>query len=335
VGQCVGVTDRIDTDWRDEFVLARDIRSRGQSAELRALVRSGQLVPMARGVYRRREYVSSDSQLARADSFLARVRATDLSWDGELVFAGFAAAALWRIPAVGQMPDRIDVASAPAAGGRSNAALRRSYVPNMASFEVVDGVKATGIARTVIDVARWGTFAQGVVACDAALHGSTNTQSQIVRPPVVQSDVVAESLSMGAVPGKRKCLAAVSFADGAAESPGESVSRVGMHVLGFPPPVLQQAFFDAAGLIGLVDFWWPEFNLIGEFDGFGKYLRTEFTHGKDAATVVMDEKRRENRLRATKSHPNVARWEWIDAMSHSRLRRVLATAGLPQSTRPR
>jgi hypothetical protein len=45
------VTDRIDTDWRDEFVLARDIRSRGQSAELRALVRSGQLVPMARGVY--------------------------------------------------------------------------------------------------------------------------------------------------------------------------------------------------------------------------------------------------------------------------------------------
>ncbi len=302
---------------------------------MRALARSGELIPVARGVYRRRECVSGDPQLARTDSFLARVRATDLSWNGELVYAGFAAAALWRIPTVGKMPDRIDVASAPAAGGRSNAALRRSYIPDVTSFEIVEGIRVTTIARTVIDVARWGTFAQGVVACDAALHGSTNPHRQTIRPAIDHSELVTGSLSMGPVPGKRKCAAAVAFADGAADSPGESVSRVGMSVLGFPPPVLQQPFYDSAGLIGIVDFWWPEFNLIGEFDGFGKYLRTEFAHGRDAASIVMDEKRRENRLRATATHPNVARWEWIDAVSLSRLRSVLATAGLPHSSRPR
>jgi hypothetical protein len=329
------MTNLPDADWRDEFELARNFRSRGQEAELRTLVRTGHLVPVARGVYRHRDFVSADPQLARADGFLARVRATDLSWDGELVFAGFAAAAVWRMPAIGRMPDRIDVASAPATGGRSNAALRRSYVPDVTAFEIVDGMKVTSVSRTAIDVARWGTFSQGVVACDAALRGMTSPLDKAIRPGVPSCDLIAEARSLGAVPGKRKCAAAVSFANGAAESPGESVSRVAIHLLGFPPPTLQQAFYDASGLIGIVDFWWPEFNLIGEFDGSGKYLRGEFTHGREAATIVMDEKRRENRLRATKRHPNVARWEWNDAMSLPRLRRVLAGAGLPQSTRPR
>ena len=323
------------TNWRDEFVLARDMRSRGQETELRDLVRKGHFVPVTRGVYRIREFVSVDARLGRADSFLARVRATDLSWGGELVFAGFAAAAVWRIPAIGRLPDRIDVASAPAAGGRSNSALRRSYVPDVNEFEVVDGLKVTSVTRTAIDVARWGTFGQGVVACDAALHGLQNSHGEPARPGVSPSDLLAESRSLGPVPGKRKCVAAVAFSNGAAESPGESVSRVGIHVLGFPSPILQHAFYDSAGFIGVVDFWWPEFNLIGEFDGFGKYIRNEFTHGRDTASIVMDEKRRENRLRATMSHPNVARWEWGDAMSLPRLRSVLANAGLPQSPRSR
>jgi hypothetical protein len=152
---------------------------------------------------------------------------------------------------------------------------------------------------------------------------------------VSRAELIENAFSLGQVPGKRKAVAVAAFADGAAESPGESISRAAIHLLGFPPPVLQQEFRDSRGLMGVVDFWWPEYNLIGEFDGRGKYLRDEFTAGKDAGEMVINEKQRENRLRATRTHPNFARWEWTTAMSLPRLRALLLASGLPQSSRPR
>lgn len=95
---------------------------------------------------------------------------------------------------------------------------------------------------------------------------------------------------------------------------------------GFPRPRLQHPFYDAQGLIGFVDFWWPELGIIGEFDGQGKYLRDEFTHGRSQAEVIADEKRRENRLRAL-GHI-VVRWEWADLIHPERLREKLIAAGL-------
>jgi hypothetical protein len=92
---------------------------------------------------------------------------------------------------------------------------------------------------------------------------------------------------------------------------------------------LQQPFYDAGGLIGYVDFWWPEFGIVGEFDGHGKYLRDEFTRGRTTAEVVLDEKRRENRLRALGL--TVARWEWADAFAPRMLERILSQAGLPRT----
>jgi hypothetical protein len=75
-----------------------------------------------------------------------------------------------------------------------------------------------------------------------------------------------------------------------------------------------------------VDFWWPEFNLIGEFDGNGKYLREEFANGRSPGEIVIAEKRREDRLRAL--GPQVTRWDWSIARSAFRLRAHLADAGL-------
>jgi hypothetical protein len=97
-------------------------------------------------------------------------------------------------------------------------------------------------------------------------------------------------------------------------------------VLGLPVPILQQAFYDAAGLIGYVDFWWPEFGLIGEFDGNGKYLRDELLDGRTTSEIIMEEKRRENRLRAL--GPRVTRWGWDTAVSLPTLAQHLAEAGL-------
>ena len=100
-----------------------------------------------------------------------------------------------------------------------------------------------------------------------------------------------------------------------------------MHVLGVPPPVLQHPFHDNVGLIGYVDFWWPAFNLIGEFDGHGKYLREELLAGQTTAEAVIAEKKREGRLR--RCGPRVTRWDWATARSTPKFRRHLVDAGLP------
>jgi hypothetical protein len=96
--------------------------------------------------------------------------------------------------------------------------------------------------------------------------------------------------------------------------------------LGAPSPILQQRFDDEGGLIGFVDFWWPTQKVVGEFDGRGKYLRDEFTRGKTTAEVVLDEKRREDRLRGLGFR--VVRWGWSEAQSLPALERKLASAGL-------
>jgi hypothetical protein len=120
---------------------------------------------------------------------------------------------------------------------------------------------------------------------------------------------------------------ALDFADSRSGSPGESLSRVVMHQVGFPQPMLQERFEDERGLIGFTDFWWPEFRLIGEFDGATKYVDQRFTAGSTSARVLMAEKRRENRLRAL--GPGVTRWDWRAATHPPELRALLIEAGLP------
>jgi hypothetical protein len=101
--------------------------------------------------------------------------------------------------------------------------------------------------------------------------------------------------------------------------------------LGFPIPELQVDFSDRRGFIGTVDFWWPDQQLIGEFDGVAKYIRLEYTSGRSAAEVVVDEKNRENRLRAR--GPRVTRWDWSIAKSPALLLEHLTGAGLSSSRR--
>ena len=314
--------------WRDEFVLARDVRARGAQTELVAAVRTGLLLPVIRGAYRRPEDVQRAlvTTHARDDAFLARLRAAQLLATEPPIFAGQAAAAIWRLPVLTDWPSSIEVLVEPSGGGRSNATFRRSYVGWPDEHVVVDGMRLTPLAQTVVAAARTASFAQAVAFADAALHGADARHGCSRRPSIERDEIFAELARLGHGRGVRKARGALEFADGRSESAGESLSRVGIHFLGLPAPELQVPFFDSRGLIGIVDFWWPQFNLIGEFDGLGKYLREEFTHGRSAAEVIIDEKERENRLRAL--GPGVARWGWSIARSLPRLRGHLAAAGL-------
>lgn len=315
-----------ESDWRDQFVRSQDLRALGRHAELVAAVRRGELIPVVRGVYRHVRFITPDTTRMPDDAFLARVRACQLLSVDPLTFCSFAAAALWDLPMVGAWPDRVPVLVPPRGGGHSTAALARTSVGHPAPTTDVDGLRVTSLARTVVDVGRASTFAQAVAMTDAAIRGQRARAGRRFRPAMPLEDARAQLVALGSVHGVAKCRGVLDFADGASGSPGESVSRVAIRLLRLPAPELQVPFTDALGLIGIVDFYWPDLGVVGEFDGYGKYVREEFTEGRSIADVVMDEKERENRLRALGLR--VARWDWTVARSLPLLRARLASVGL-------
>ncbi len=96
----------------------------------------------------------------------------------------------------------------------------------------------------------------------------------------------------------------VELARPGAESILESVSRVRLMDRGVPEPILQHSFSDDRGFVGRVDMWWPEFDVVGEADGMGKY---------NDIRDVRAEKVREDRLRALGL--TVVRWTWEEIWS--------------------
>ena len=91
-------------------------------------------------------------------------------------------------------------------------------------------------------------------------------------------------------------------------------------------PQLQVTITGASGCSWTVDFWWPEFNVIGEFDGKFKYTDPEFLKGRTPAQAVYEEKLREDDLRAA-GH-GMSRWSWPIAISPRLLREHLVAAGV-------
>lgn len=59
-----------------------------------------------------------------------------------------------------------------------------------------------------------------------------------------------------------------------------------------------------------------------------KYLKPEYLQGRTPSQVVVDEKLREDRIRAT--GVGVVRWVWAELMAAGQLERKLAAAGVPR-----
>jgi hypothetical protein len=317
LGNAVTMTTQLGyPHWRDQFVLSREERALERHSEMVRDIRRGALVPVTRGVYRHTTAVTRDEHRAAEDAALARVRAAHLVAAEPPVFAALSAAAIWGLPVIGPWPERVQTASAQANGGRSNVHVTRSIVGHPVRCVTVDGLSVTTLARTVIDVGRTSSFETAVVIADAALRGAAGGAHGARRRAVSITALWAELARLGSAPGVAKCGRVLSFANAKAASPGESLSRVTMLKLGLSEPILQHDFFDREGRMA-VDFWWPDFRVIGEFDGAGKYLREEFSGGKSTAELLLDEKAREDRLRALDT--TVVRWGWAQASSRSKL----------------
>jgi hypothetical protein len=198
--------------------------------------------------------------------------------------------------------------------------------------EVIDGHQVTSLVRTVVDAASTLPFAGGVAMADFAMRDRRRGEVGVAAARASRVELLRQVEEFEPGRGSARARRVIEFADGRSGSAGESMSRCAMLVSGIPAPQLQARFTDAAGLIGYVDFWWPDWGVIGEFDGLGKYLREGMRNGRSVAEVVVDEKIREDRLRAA-SGARVVRWGWEVARSPHLLAAALLQAGLPQRRR--
>lgn len=244
------------------------------------------------------------------------VRATVPALRREAPLAHESAAVLLGIPVIGPWPSRVHVLERTAAGGRSSAVVTRHGTRQLPALTTVDDIATTSPARTAVDLARTRSFLSGIAAADYVLHSGMASLK----------DLEAELEAAKRSPGLRRARLVVAHADERAESVGESLSRAQMIELGQSVPVLQQEFYDEAGLIGRTDFWWPELGIAGEFDGEVKFGRETHAADEDAREALWREKQREDRLRRQVN--GIVRWTWKEAMNRVALARLLAEFGI-------
>lgn len=274
--------------------------------EVRRALREGRLTRVRRGSF------IEGAAPRPVEAHKARVRATVGTLGEHSVVSHVSAAVLHGLP-VRQSQLATVWTTRPGSNGERTPTLRVVRAP-VAEDErtVVHGVPVTTLARTVADLARTVPFEWGVAAADAALRGG------------IGRAVLEQALDRARRrPGLRRARRVVAFADGRAESPGESLSRALFLLHDVPAPVLQREVRTASGfVVGRGDFGWEDDHVIGEFDGALKY---DGTHGRPE-DVIMAEKRREQAFRDEGWW--LVRWGWGElarpAVLAARIRTALA-----------
>ncbi|PTT62170.1 type IV toxin-antitoxin system AbiEi family antitoxin domain-containing protein [Arthrobacter sp. HMWF013] len=289
--------------------------------DLAKRVKAGTLVRVRHGVYTEGQ---AWRELKPWEQYRLRVQAAAETFEKPTVFARHSAASVWRIPTIG-LHHPVEALTLNNDGGRSRAGVSRHFAAR-AGLNVVrrEGLLVTDRIRTVLDLAAFTPFTCAVAPLDHVLRRDRARRLAAVTKAELEAGIGS---SYSAATGRR-IRAAIEFADPASGSAGESLSRALIHVAGFEAPVLQQAIFDSAGLVGYTDFYWKQAKVVGEFDGEEKYAKAEYLNGLTPSQAVVAEKNRENRIRATGL--NVVRWDWADLKEPGALERKLAAAGVPR-----
>jgi very-short-patch-repair endonuclease len=174
------------------------------------------------------------------------------------VISGRSAAVLHGLPTL-DVPAVAELTAHPSASsGRRRAHVRGATLSEQ-DVTTWFGAPITTIARTIADLARHDRR-DGLMALDAALHEG-----------LVELAAV-EAVLAGAAgwPGVRQARELISLGSAKAESPLESLTRLGLYDSGFPAPELQLEIGPYR-----VDFVWPEQRVILEADGRAKSTEEE------------------------------------------------------------
>ncbi|WP_446665261.1 hypothetical protein [Flexivirga sp. B27] len=234
------------------------------------------------------------------------------------LFTHGTARAILDLPSIGRDPQLIELAKPPGRSGRSPQTRRRRTSIEPTGL-AVDELLVTTIDRTVIDSARERSLESAVTTADAALRREIADAGSLLAQ--------VRALPKGAR-GCKMAELALCLADGRAESPLESLSRIRMFQLGLPMPELQVEFYDASGFIGRVDFFWRQLGIIGEADGRVKFRVTEGLTGKAAEEAAWRAKRRDDRLLRHPAVRKVGHWDWGEALRSHVFVQVMSELGV-------
>ncbi|WP_296136131.1 hypothetical protein [uncultured Tessaracoccus sp.] len=275
------------------------------SGAVKIMVRDGRLRRVRRGHYAL--HTPDDA----AHQHVQLLEATQRACAADNVISHTSAALLHGLPIRDSALEQVTMTRvSPGHGDRKPWLFVRATTITEDEVEQLEGMRVTTKLRTVGDVVRTESFAWGVAAADAAL-----------RQGMDRDELVDAVLRHPRLHGVRKGLHALRFADARAESPLESVSRVNMVLAGVPTPTLQPRFYDENGdYVARTDFYWEEYGVVGESDGYGKYT-TLLAPGQTVEDVLRAEKAREARLRALGLFP--VRWDWDTGISPDRIANLL------------
>lgn len=248
---------------------------RGTWAVERRLLTPAQLRSTAWRSLRRDVY--ADSRLAVTHQVQAAGVSLVMPRTGAL--AGLTAATLWGAPDLVDADDSVEVVLPPGVRWTPGPGVTVRTAPLEGDVVVGRrGLRLTGRVRTALDLIRRGPVDDAVVLLDRLVHAGV----------VGLGDVRTAVDRLPRSRGSRLAREAAGLADGLAESPQETRLRLLLLRSGLPSPVAQFRVFDADGLVGRLDFAYPDLKIALEYDGLW--------HGDRRA--FLDDRRRLNRLNA-------------------------------------
>lgn len=275
-------------------LLDRDVTQ----GELHAAGVAGRWMRIQPGVYVDR--VEFDAMRPAHRHRVAVVAAVQRSRGRVGVVSHLSAAVLHGLPQYRFRPRPVSVTIPDATHPPSRAGLRR-HADELEETDVVeiDGIRCTSLERTIFDVARTKSLETSVPCADAALR------RVVVDGRVFDADLQAEwrerfarrAARAAGRRGVRRARWIGEFADGRAELPGESVSRLQLHRLGFRDFDLQVPVEGPRGFDYHVDVGLKEVRTFWEFDGEEKYRNEAMRRGRSLEDVLLEEKRREDWIR--------------------------------------
>lgn len=263
---------------------------------IRMLLKEGSLTRVRRGIY------SMAEDLNPEEDHLRLVRATLMTVDPGNVISHHSAGVVHGMPVPRAQLCNVTMTRR-SSGHASSGHVLKVHDSRLGEDEVVtvEGMPVTSLARTTFDLTRSLDHLDAVAVADAALRAGLS-----------RGALIDTAERWRGFHGRTRAILAADFADPRAESPAESISRLQFARHGIPEPELQFTIVGADGaFVARTDFGWPEFGLVGEVDGRAKYgdlLRP----GETAEMAVMNEKRREDRIREAGYW--IVRWDWALAL---------------------
>ncbi|MBA3529619.1 MAG: type IV toxin-antitoxin system AbiEi family antitoxin domain-containing protein [Propionibacteriaceae bacterium] len=254
--------------------------------DLAAATRAGVIRRLRHGAYSPAETYDAADEIAR---HVLLARAALRSQRGPVALTGISAAAVHGLTLYRQDLSTVHLVRLDRGSPRHEVGTKhhRLSVDLSGEVEQCQGIPVVSMARSAWEVASMSPLESGVVTADSALRARPGLMPQLREVAV----------SFEQRPGSRGARIVMRLANGGSESAGESLSRVLFYRRGIPMPELQREVHDLNGrLLGIADFYWPEFSHLGEFDGKVKYGRL-LRPGETAGDAVFREKRREDQMK--------------------------------------